>query len=409
MTTLDGPVGRRNGVAVLSAPDDQRKIIDLLDRIGPSDGGQSGAWSKPSPGRRYAPPSALVAAIKQFQQRWQPTGEIPKVDSVVDPNGKTLGKLDALAGAPSGPLPVGPGGTNPELIHGMLVEQMNPDAAVPVVEKKMVLAPFIPGMPAMQVPVVGVFYPFRFRIEKDGRNYWVGVAASPLTSDFTQAQIFIHPTPTQGKVVVATVGDYPRFAGGWNKIWRYLPTIGTQMAAVRPTLLIVPFMPDPARDPESAWNMFSTRPVETLSAIVTATHREMAARLPITGPRQPHKLQRIGVASYSSGIYFQQAFLNLFAGTGLVAETFDFDSRWIVRERKKPWVWTTNARATWISQWAPPKPDSHGRSEYPQPPPGSFIHIPDKALLRVGPPTATAHGKIGNLSYHWMMLRSVIQ
>lgn len=409
MTTLAGPVGRRNGVAVLSAPDDQLKVIELLDRISPANGGQSGVWSTPRPGARYSPPSALVAAIKLFQQRWQPGGDIPKVDGVVDPDGATLRKMDALAGAPSVPLPVGPGGTNPDLIHGMLVEQMNPDATVPVVEKRTVLAPYIADFPAAQVPIVGVFYPFRFRIEKDGRYYWVGVAASPLTSDFTQAQIYIHPTPTQGEVTVATVGDYPRFAGGWKKIWRYLPTIGAQMAAVRPILLIVPFMPDPARNAESPWNIFATRPAETLSAIVTATHRELAARLPITGPRQPHVLSRIGVASYSSGIYFQQASLNMLAGTGLVAETFDFDSRWIVRERKKPWVSATNARATWISQWAPPKPDRNGRSEYPQPPPGSFIHIPDRQLARISPRTASAHAKIGNLAYHWMMLRSVIQ
>ena len=406
MTTLDGPVGRRSGgAAVVSAPDDQGKVIDLLDRISPADGGQKGAWLKPSPGARYAPPSALVSAIKKFQQRWKPSGEIGKVDGVVDPAGNTLAKLDTLAGST---MPIGPGGTRPELIHGMLVEQMNPDAALPVAETRMALAPFVPGMPIAQHSITGIFYPFRFRIEKDGHVYWVGVAAPPLTSDFTQAQVYIHPTPTQLTTVVAKVADYPRFVGGWSKkLWNYLPTIGAQMAAARQMLLIVPFMPDPATDATSSWNMFATRPAETLSAIVTATHRELAARIPIVGPGQPHKLQRIGVASYSSGIHFQKAFLECFAGTGLVTETFDFDSRWIVAERKKPWVGTTGARSTWISQWAPPSSDN-GRSKYPQPPAGSFIHIPAAKLQKVGSPKMTAHSKIGKMTYYWMMMRSAV-
>jgi hypothetical protein len=409
VTTLSSSVGRKsNGVAAQSLPADQEKVISLLDRISPIDGGQRGVWTRPAPGKAQQPPAALVTAIKAFQLRWIPTGEVKKVDGVVDPDGATLRQLDAKAGAS---IPVGPGGTDPNLVDGIVIEQINTQAGTPFMSSMQVLGPIFKDMPLSQITVAGAFFPFLFELRKDGHIYWVGVAAPPLTSDFTKAQVYLHPTPEQAGVATA---DYKKFKGGWReRMFNYVMRGGAQLSAIRSMLCIVPFMPDHARNPDSTLNVFATRPVETLNAIVTATHREMAKRIPIVGPRGLHKLSQIGVTSFSSGIAFMRMFIGKFGESGLIAETIDLDSRWIIAERKKNWVRASGARAVWIAQWAPPEaprnPPPGYRPAYPPAPQIGFTYLSAQKLERTKAWKTDAHHTIGFHGYHWAMMNSVVR
>ncbi|BCW88443.1 hypothetical protein sos41_15820 [Alphaproteobacteria bacterium SO-S41] len=404
MTILeDGPVGLRYGTTpVASSARDQAKIAALLNRIGSADGGQNGAGAPVQPGADRKCPLRLATAIKAFQLRWlAPKGDIRQADGVVDPAGKTLTKLDALAGP--GATPIGPGGTDPDMINGMTITQMNRSARGQMRESMSgpALLPVFPKMPLVIFTARTMLFPLLFKIEKDGHIYWVGVAAPPLTTNFTKAQIYFHPNPNQPGGPVAREQDYPTFAGGWqDRLYRYLPSIGLQLAAIRPMLLIVPFMPSPAYHANSAFNVFATRPVETLNAIVTATHREMAKHLPIVPPARPHQIAELGVTSFSSGLGFMKMFTAQLAGTNLIRETLDLDSKWIIPERTKPWFRTTGARARWISQWAPGKDNP--------PAPAGYTHIAAERLAPIGEPSEKAHAKLGFLTYHWMMLDSVV-
>lgn len=410
MTDLSTAVGRaNNGTAARSAPVDQRKVIDLLSRILPRDGGQSGLWQAPAPGKEYQPPPALVRAIKAFQLRWVPTGEVKKADGVVDPDGATLRQLDAKAG--SSQVPIGPGGTDPNLVDGIVIEQINRKADAPYIDSMQALGPIFKDLPLTQITVAGAFFPFLFELRKDGQIYWVGVAAPPLTSDFTKAQVYLHPTPEQAGVATA---DYKKFKGGWReRMFNYVIRGGIQLSAIRPMLCIVPFMPDHAQNADSTLNVFATRPVETLNAIVTATHREMAKRIPIVGPSGLHKLNQIGVTSFSSGIHFMKMFIGKFGETGLVSETIDLDSRWIKAERKKNWVRITGVRAAWIAQWAPPEapanPPPGYRPTYPLAPKIGFTYLSAEKLTRTKSWSTDAHHTIGFHGYHWAMMNSVVR
>lgn len=399
MTVLASAVGRKtSGTAAQSLPDDQAKVIDLLNRISPIDGGQRGIWTLPSPGAAYHPPAELVRAIKVFQQRWVATGEVKKVDGVVDPNGATIGQLDAKAGA-APPTPIGPGGTDPSDFDGITITRIS-QATTPYIQTPSVLGPILNGVPIQTMSILGGCFLFIFKVEKDGHRYWVGAAVPPLTVDYTKIQVFLHATPQQAGVKAS---DYHSFKGDWEtRMTGYLTRGGTQLSAARNMPLLVPFMVDAAMSADSPANVFATRPIATLNALMTATRREMATRVPIVPFDGAVKVAKLGVTSFSSGIHFLRAFITQFGGSGVIAETIDLDSRWIVAERTKPWVRASNAKASWYAQWSPA--GAPAGMHYPPAPPG-FFYAPGDKLMKTGL-ERTAHAVLGFDGYYQAMLKS---
>ena len=396
MTTLDGPVGLRNGrTPVKSTTADQIKIIGLLSNIRPVDGGQKGAWIPPLPGADGKCPPALAAAIMTFQKQLIKEGAVKSADGVVDPLGVTLRVMDDRGNK----MLIVPDGLQAvDVIDGIKFTETNPpdEEALGALPRLVLGTPPATGRLNL-VNVSGIFWRFLFKVEKDGQIYWVGVSVPPLTTDFTRLQVFLHPTPTQNGTVIGSNADYPGFKGGWRKIYRYMPIQGTQLAAVRPMIMVVPFNRDAATNASSNQSVFATRPHATLNAIATAAHLQLGRRLPIMAAPGVHQVREIGVTSYSSGIGFLRAFITQFNGTGIIRETLDLDSRFITSEHKKPLVRAEGARARWVTQ-----------THMPNAPPGYF-HISAERLAQVGDRTEQAHSKLGFMTYNWMMRESVLR
>ncbi|BCW88446.1 hypothetical protein sos41_15850 [Alphaproteobacteria bacterium SO-S41] len=396
MTTLDGPVGLRNGrIPVKSTTADQIKIIGLLSNIRPVDGGQKGAWIPPFPGPDGVCPPALAAAILAFQKQLIKEGSIKSADGVVDPIGATIRVMDDRGNK----LLIVPDGLQAvDTIDGIKFTEMNPpDEEALGVLPRLVLAPPPPVGRLATTNISGMFWRFLFKVEKDNQTYWVGVSVPPLTTDFTRLQVFLHPTPTQNGFVIASDGDFPAFKGGWRKVYRYMPIQGTQLAALRPMIMVVPFNRDACTNATSNKSVFATRPHATLNAIATAAHLQLARRIPIMSAAGTHRVREIGVTSYSSGVSFLRAFITQFNSTGLIRETLDLDSRFITSEHKKPLVRAEGARARWVSQ-----------SPLPNAPPGYF-HISAERLAQIGDRTELPHSKLGFMTYNWMMRDAVVR
>ncbi len=396
MTTLDGPVGLRNGkTPTKSTFSDQLKLIVLLSNIPPARGGQKGLWLPPPlPGPDGACAPELAAAIMAFQKQLVRERIIKAADGVVDQFGATLRALDDRGNK----LLVIPDGLQAsDTIDGITLTETNPpDEEALGILPRLVLATPPPVGRLAPAHIAGTFWRFLFKVEKDGQPYWVGVAVPPLTTNFTRVQVFLHPTPTQAGQVIASSADYPGFKGGWTKVYRYLPIQGTQLAAIRPSILVVPYNRDGATNPNSSASVFASRPVETLNAIVTAAHRQLARRQPIMPPTGIHQVTDIGVTSFSSGIDFLRAFITQFGPSGLIRETLDLDSRFIIVEQKRPLVRAENARARWVTQ-----------TPMTNAPPGYF-HISAERLAQVGDPADNAHQKLGSMTFNWMMRDAVV-
>jgi hypothetical protein len=198
-----------------------------------------------------------------------------------------------------------------------------------------------------EIPLTVSIREFLFQIRKDGQVYWVGATVPNGVSDFGKVQVFFHPTVKNGGVVHAAEGDYPTFAGGWSgSLQRYVAMQGGQLAGARQTPLIVPFMTMAAFAGSAPAYMFATRPMETLSAILSAVSAAATGQSRSVAPTQ------IGVSSFSSGIGAMQLFITTFGSTGLIVETTDFDSPFI---KGSPRIVTTSQGAVGrvFSQIAP--------------------------------------------------------
>ncbi len=133
-----------------------------------------------------------------------------------------------------------------------------------------------------------------FNMHKDGDDYWVGAAVPEGATDFSKVQVFFHPKPTGGG---ALDGDYPQLVSqGWRAKYDHMWFLGVQLANVRKTPLIYPFMRESAFSRGSATFMFATRPKETLSAIVSAV------RTAVTGKAGAVDVVQIGASGFSSGV-----------------------------------------------------------------------------------------------------------
>jgi hypothetical protein len=196
----------------------------------------------------------------------------------------------------------------------------------------------------------------------------------------------------QAGVVHAAEGDYPGFRGGWSgSLKRYVAMQGGQLAGVRQTALIVPFMTMAAYTGRTPAYMFATRPTETLNAIMTAVRDSAAPNAP-----DPVTLSRIGVSSFSSGIGAMRLFIRTFGGSGLIAETTDFDSPFIITEPKAI-TRSPGAVGRVFSQVAPPHPQLGWLTM----PASSFRNI--RTFRREGP-----HAQIGWMTFFMASLASVI-
>ena len=391
MTQISGPVGIRNRtLQVRNAVADQLLIIGLLSLLRPEDGGQRGVWTPPpGPGPAGNCPTKLADAIRAFQNRLVQRSELRSADGVVDPGGTTLRKLDELVAAG---LLIGPSGVDPTRIR---LRQTNPSSMTDLHDvTQQVISPLTVRGQLQEIPQTGSMREFLFEMRKDGAVYWVGAAVPQGTTDFTKVQVFFHPTVVQHKTVHATEGDYPLFRGGWStKLKRYVARQGGQIAGARQTALIVPFMTMAAFTGKAPAYMFGTRAKETLDAIMTAVRD---ASTPGAPSANAVLLSRMGVTSFSSGIGAMRLFIKTFGNSGLIVETTDFDSPFIIAEPK---IITTSPGALGrvFSQVGP----LHANPLWVTMPPDSFRQI--RAHRDKGP-----HSQIGRMMFFAASLSSVV-
>jgi hypothetical protein len=231
---------------------------------------------------------------------------------------------------------------------------------------------------------------FLFKVEKDGSVFWVGAAVPQNATDLTRAQVYFHPTVVQQHTVHAAEGDYRDFKGGWSgSIQRYVPMQGGQLAGAGELYpLLVPFTTMKALARRSA-NMFSSRPVETLNAVMQAIGKEIKADATLP-------LSRVGTASFSSGCHALRLFLINMQRSGLVKEVFNFDGAVIITE-PKTLIRSPGAVSKCYTQVALPVP------------PAGWVtltrdHFANVTAFR----SSGLHAQIGWTMYHQAMLGSTL-
>jgi len=104
MTDIGFSIGVKDGKPCYNNPDDQKKVMDLLEKIDPSDGGVMGdpKWRRPPDGALFwkVCPEPLRAALLYFQTKNQT--KLPyRADGHVDPGGPTIRLMNSLASSVS--------------------------------------------------------------------------------------------------------------------------------------------------------------------------------------------------------------------------------------------------------------------------------------------------------------------
>lgn len=375
---------------------DQDKVIAVLWSVHSTRGGPPEAVAKPTASGDGVCPPTLAAAILRFQTYWHARGRLPEPTGVVDGVGPDFAEMKRQSTA----LPDPPGATFFNILVKQVASQADArphDVSNMVVEPASIVPHIFGGRPikvgkvALTEKKCGArMSAFLFKLEKDGAVFWVGVGTPEGTSDFSRAYVFFHPTVVNGGAVHASEGDYPEFRGGWrNSIWRYVEMQAGQMAAARPQVVIVPFMTMGSLSDNPAANMFASRPADTLNAIMAATQAELGA--PKATP-----LSMIGAASFSSGVEHLARFARFVGPTGLLRETIDLDSAFIIS--KKSTVPTVQGVVAWnVTQVPPPKGREIG-----------WVWLPWDAWAKVRT-YKNAHARIGWMMFHSMMMVSALK
>jgi hypothetical protein len=241
---------------------------------------------------------------------------------------------------------------------------------------------------------------FLFRIEKSGSVFWMGAAVPENANTLDRVYVIFHPTVHQQGGNVAEDSDYPQFAGGWRSdMYRYVPLMGVQLAAAGALMpMLVPFTTMAAvLRPSSSTNMFAVKPVDTITAVLTAIQALMPG-VPLLLPQ----VNKVGVASVSSGITAMRLFIGAMASSGLVKEIVDFDSPFIVGQ---PHILTRSPGAVskCFSQEAPDLP-SHGYIVLSQ---AHFINV--TAFSTVTPPGHRLHRQICNMFFKQVIDTTVVR
>jgi hypothetical protein len=395
MTTLSGPVGLRDGVTqVTNTPVDQGKIIGLLWRIDAANAGMKDVSSAPSAGPLRQCDPDLAAAIQAFQDFWVQRGELGVADGVVDPAGRTLRKLDALAGgvAPTPPTPEA-GFTDLKVLSFKQTMAGAPaDLTYPAIEPGSA-TPFLFSPPIVKNAALvegsagGNICEFLFKIRKNDAVFWVGACVSANTADFSRTHIFFHPDT----ISASDDADYPAFAGRWPHVQRYVAALGLQMASVRTVPLVVPFMTNASHTNDATTNLFADRGAETLNDILAAIQLSLGQ----TGALP--SVQQVGVSSFSSGVNHLFRFAEKLGPIGIISEQIDLDSAFMTIPHKN----------------APPLPGVVNWMVTQIPPPWSgrpgWLYLPPDAFRNVNTLRGDVHTQIGFLMFKTMMTLSVVR
>lgn len=272
-------------------------------------------------------PGVYDSTLGDIIQFFQKKRTLPTADGRVDRNGRTWNEMLALFKAglkvPEWIDPPSPSAGFTELKVLRFRQTLPGESArlsVPAVTPGSVMPflfrPVLKNATLVEGAAIGTIREFLFKIEKNGVGFWVGAAVPAGTNDFSRAYLFFHPD------TIAATDDaaYSSFTGRWPTVQRYVAPLGLQMAAVKPMALIVPFMTSASRSNTSSSNLFADRGSDTLNDIMAAI--QIAAGQ--TGQRQ--SLERLGVASYSSGVNHLARFAEKLGGSGLIREMMDFDS-----------------------------------------------------------------------------------
>jgi hypothetical protein len=279
----------------------------------------------------------------------------------------------------------------------IVVTQRNPSSltAVHSVTNPVVVPP-VSASPAksfrfLEKPLPAKIREFLFRVEKDGSVFWVGAVVSENVTDLTRAQVFFHPTVVQGHTVHARDADYRDFKGGWPmKVQRYMPRHGGQLAgAGKDYPLLFPFTTMAALARAGA-NMFSSQPVETLNAVMSALSGELKMSTCAT-------LQRVGAASFSSGNAALRSFLKNMQSSGVVREVSDFDGPFIIGSPQS----LIRFRGAW-SRCYTQQPVVHPQAGWVTLTTDHFAHV--QAFRGLG-----LHQQIGWMMYYQAMLNSSLE
>jgi hypothetical protein len=147
---------------------------------------------------------------------------------------------------------------------------------------------------------------------------WFGVAIPEGISEFSNANIFFHPTPGQAGYLP---GDYPAKTGKWPDLFYYMERLGYQLdGAARNQVVIMPFLTEGAKDTgilPGHWEQIITDILTAVRDTVTGT----------AGP--PVAVSSVVVSSFSAGIIYSDSFRKLATGLKpLLDEVWDLDGNY---------------------------------------------------------------------------------
>lgn len=147
---------------------------------------------------------------------------------------------------------------------------------------------------------------------------WFGVAIPEGISEFSNANIFFHPTPAQAGYLDS---DYPTKTGKWPQLFYYMEHLGYQMdGAARNQVVIMPFLTEAATDTgilPGNWQQIITDILTAVRDTVTGT----------AGP--PVVVSSVVVSSFSAGILYSDSFRKLATVLKpLLHEVWDLDGNY---------------------------------------------------------------------------------
>jgi hypothetical protein len=365
----------------------QAFMVAWLTSIGSPQIGVAATWT----------PGVYDSTLGDIIQFFQKTRRLPTADGRVDRNGRTWKEMLAVfKGGLKVPEWIDPPSPNADFTDLTVLRFRQ---TLPGTSASLSVPAIAPGsvMPFLFQPVpknatlvegaaIGTIRELLFKIEKNGVVFWVGAVVPAGTSDFTRAYLFFHPD------TIAATDDaaYPSFTGRWPTVQRYVVPLGLQVAAVKPMVLIVPFMTSASRSNGSSSNLFGDRGSDTLNDIMAAIQISVGQ----TGT--PQSIQQLGVASFSSGVNHLARFADRLGGTGLIREQIDLDSPFMVVAHKSMPNLATAVNWT-VTQSPAPHSNKLG-----------WLHLPQPAFRNVSACGRDVHTQIGFMMFQSMMTVSAV-
>jgi hypothetical protein len=243
-------------------------------------------------------------------------------------------------------------------------------------------------------PCEATIMQLRLKVEKAGSMFWVAAYIPKDTTDFTRAYVFFHPN------TIKPVDDpsYPSFTARWPTVEDHFDKLGVQLGSVLKMVLFVPFMRSTAIQNKASTNLFATRAVDTLNAMLEAC----AAA---AGQKMEGSVTSVGVASFSSGIDHLVNFAASVRSAGIIKEQLDLDGPFTKIAHKTAPV-LSGAVNVVISQVAAPK----GAINWTQLPVPAWYDTARFKPNATTDPKAKAfavHQEIGNFTFRAAMSESV--